>query len=98
MATILSDSRILEILKHHCDPLIYPTEEEMLRGLTDRVDRETIISLRAFLGKVIDDDDIAAPQKVKKYFGLSISNDEKAETFIDEIYCFISEYLFANEE
>jgi len=98
MATILSDSRAVEILKHHCDPKIYPTEEEMLCGLTDIIDRETIVSLRAFLGQVIDDDSMPASQKAKKYFGLSISNEEKAETFIDEIYCSISEYLFADEE
>ena len=98
MTTTLSDSRAIEILKHHCDPKLYPTEEEMLRGLTEAIDRETITSLRSFLGIVIDDDSMPAPQKVKKYFGLSISNEEKAETFIDEIYCSISEYLFADEE
>ena len=98
MNMILSDSRAVEILKHHCDPKIYPTEEEMLCALTDKVDRETIVSLRSFLGMIIDDDSIPAPQKVKKYFGLSISNEEKAETFIDEVYCSISEYLFADEE
>jgi hypothetical protein len=98
MPTILPDSRAIEILKHHCDPKIYPTEEEMLRGLTDKIDRETIVSLRAFLGMVIDDDSVPAPQKVKRYFGLSISNEEKAETFVDEVYCAISEHLFADEE
>jgi 23S rRNA A1618 N6-methylase RlmF len=98
MAAILSDSRAIEILRHHCDPKIYSTEEEMLRGLTEMIDRETIVSLRAFLGKTIDDDSIPASQKVKKYFGFSISNEEKAETFIDEVYCAISEYLFADEE
>ena len=98
MPTILSDSRAIEILKHHCDPKIYPTEEDMLRGLTDKIDQETITSLRSFLGMVIDDDSMSASQKVKKYFGLSISNEEKAETFIDEIYCAISEHLFADEE
>ena len=98
MTTILSDNRAIEILKHHCDPKTYPTEEEMLRGLTDVIDRETILSLRTFLGKVIDDDSVPAPQKVKKYFGLSISNEEKAEIFMDEIYCAISEYLFVDEE
>jgi len=98
MTPILSDSRAIEILKHHCDPKIYPTEEEMLRGLTDAIEREIIVALRAFLGAVIDDDSTPAPQKVKKYFGLSISNEEKAETFIDEVYCSISEYLFADEE
>lgn len=98
MTTILPDTRAIEILKHHCDPKLYPTEEEMLRGLADKVDRDTIVSLRSFLGKVIDDDSVPAPQKVQKYFGLSISNEEKAETFIDEIYCSISEYLFADEE
>ena len=90
MAITLSDSRAGEILSHHCDPKLYPTEEEMLRGLTDAIDREVIVALRAFLGKVIDDDSLSAPQKVKKYFSLSISNEEKAETFIDEIYCSIS--------
>lgn len=98
MTTILSDSRAIEILKHHCDPKIYPTEKEMLCGLTEKIDRETIVSLRSFLGMVIDDDSMPAPQKVKEYFGLSISNEEKAETFIDEVYCSISEYLFADEE
>jgi hypothetical protein len=98
MTTVLSDNRAVEILTHHCDPKIYPTEEEMLRGLTDKIDREAILSLRAFLGKIIDDDSIPASQKAKKYFSLSISNEEKAETFIDEIYCSISEYLFADEE
>lgn len=98
MSTTLSDSRAVEILTHHCDPKIYPTEEEMLRGLTGTLDREIISALRDFLGKLIDDDSIPAPQKVKKYFNLSISNEEKAETFIDEIYCSISEYLFADEE
>jgi 23S rRNA A1618 N6-methylase RlmF len=98
MSKLLSDSRAIEILKHHCDPKIYPTEEKMLCGLTDMIDRETIASLRDFLGKVIDDDSIAASQKAKKYFSLSISNEEKAETFIDEVYCSISEYLFADEE
>ncbi len=98
MATILSESRAVEILTHHCDPKIYPTEEEMLRGLTDMNNREVITSLRTFLGKVIDDDCMPAPQKVKKYFNLSISNEEKAEAFIDEIYCAISEYLFADQE
>ncbi|MDE1900567.1 MAG: hypothetical protein KGI37_02845 [Alphaproteobacteria bacterium] len=96
--TTLSDSRAAEILKHHCDPKIYPTEEEMLRGLTDAIDREVMASLRSFLGALIDDDSMPASQKVKKYFGLSISNEEKAETFIDEIYCSISEHLFADEE
>ncbi len=98
MTATLSDSRATEILKHHCDPKIYPTEEEMLRGLTDKIDREIIVALRSFLGKIIDDDSMTGPQKVKTYFGLSISNEEKAETFIDEIYCSISEYLFADEE
>ena len=98
MPTILSDSRAIEILKHHCDPKIYPTEAEMLCGLTEMIDRETIVSLRSFLGMVIDDDSMPASQKIKKYFSLSISNEEKAETFIDEIYCSISEYLFADEE
>jgi hypothetical protein len=87
MATILSESRATEILTHHCNPKIYPTEEEMLRGLTDMNDREVVLSLRNFLGKVIDDDSMPAPQKVKKYFNLSISTAEKAEEFIDEIYC-----------
>ena len=97
MAVILSEGRAVEILTHHCDPKLYPTEEEMLRGLTDANDRQVIISLRAFLGKIIDDDSMSGPQKVKKYFNLSISNEEKAETFIDEIYCAISEYLFADD-
>ena len=97
MAVILSEGRAVEILTHHCDPKLYPTEEEMLRGLTDVNDRQVIISLRAFLGKIIDDDSMSGPQKVKKYFNLSISNEEKAETFIDEIYCAISEYLFADD-
>jgi hypothetical protein len=98
MPTILSESRAKEILSYHCNPKIYPTEEEMLCGLTDMHDREVILSLRNFLGKMIDDDSITAPQKVKKYFNLSITNEEKAEEFIDEIYCAISEHLFADEE
>ncbi len=98
MTKILTDSSAVEILKRHCDPKLYPTEEEMLRGLADAIDREAIASLRAFLGKVIDDDEMSAPEKAKRYFGLSISNEEKAEIFIDEIYCAISEYLFADEE
>lgn len=98
MTQTLSDSRAIEILTHHCNPKIYPTEEEMLGGLTDKIGRDTIVALRAFLGKVIDDDSISASEKAKKYFSLSISNEEKAETFIDEIYCSISEYLFADEE
>jgi len=98
MTAILSESRAIEILTHHCNPKMYPTEEEMLRGLTDMNDREVIVLLRNFLGKVIDDDSMPATQKIKKYFNLSISNEEKAETFIDEIYCAISEYLFADEE
>jgi len=97
-STILSESRVVEILTHHCNPRIYPTEEEMLRGLVDKNDREVIVSLRSFLGDIIDDDSISAPQKANKYFNLSISNEEKAEMFIDEIYCAISEYLFADEE
>jgi hypothetical protein len=97
MCVSLSESQAVELLKHHCDPQIYPTEEEMLRGL-NLVDRKMIVSLRAFLGKIIDDDAVPAPQKVKKYFNLSISNEEKAEAFIDEIYCAISEYLFADED
>jgi hypothetical protein len=98
MTKILPDSRAIEILKHHCDPRIYPTDKDMLCGLTEKIDRETIVSLRSFLGKVIDDDSMPAPQKVKDYFGLSISNVENAETFIDEIYCAISEYLFPDNE
>ncbi len=98
MVAILSDSRATEILTHYCNPKMYPTEEEMLRALTSNVEREIIMSLRAFLGKLIDDDARSAPQKVKTYFNLSISDEEKAETFIDEIYCAISEYLFAEEE
>lgn len=98
MVAILSESRAVEILTHHCNPKMYPTEEQMLRELSDKNDREVIASLRAFLGKVIDDDSLSGPQKVKRYFNLSISDEEKAETFIDEIYCAISEYLFADEE
>ncbi|HEU0118636.1 MAG TPA: hypothetical protein VFR09_08405 [Alphaproteobacteria bacterium] len=98
MSIILTESRAVELLTHHCNPKMYPTHEEMLRALTDTTEREIIVSLRNFLGKLIDDDSMPAPQKVKKYFNLSISNEENAEMFIDEIYCTISEYLFADEE
>lgn len=95
-ATIL-ESRAIELLSQCCNPKAHPTEDDMLRALTNQVSNEVLAALRAFLGKVIDNDAVPSPQKVKKYFNLSISDDEKAEIFLDEIYCMISEHLFADE-
>ncbi len=98
MTASILESRAIELLSQCCNPKSHPTEEDMLRALTNGTGNEVLSALRAFLGKVIDDDAMTAPQKVKKYFNLSISDEEKAETFIDEIYCMISEHLFADEE
>jgi len=70
----------------------------MIAALSRDLPREVLAALRASLGKLIDDDNMTGPEKARKYFHLSISNEEKAETFIDEIYCAISEHLFADEE
>lgn len=96
-ATIL-ESRAIELLSQCCNPKTHPAEEDMLRDLTNSAGDEILSALRAFLGKVIDNDAMTPSQKVKKYFNLSITDEEKAETFIDEIYCMISEHLFADEE
>jgi hypothetical protein len=98
MTTVLTEKRAIDILTRHCNPEIYPTEETMLRGLADMNDRDVLVSLRTFLGNVIDDDSMSAPQKARKYFNVPISHEEKADKFIDEIYCALSEYLFAGEE
>ncbi len=98
MTVTILESRAIELLSQCCNPKTHPTQEDMLGALTIGVGEEVLSALRAFLGKVIDDDAMTPTQKVKKYFNLTISDQEKAETFIDEIYCMISEHLFADEE
>lgn len=98
MTVLILESRAIELLSQYCNPKYYSHEDDMLRALVNEVPREVMASLRTFLGNIIDDDAVSASHKVKKYFNLSINNEEKAEIFIDEIYCMISEHLFADEE
>ncbi|MFY9287453.1 MAG: hypothetical protein WAO98_03015 [Alphaproteobacteria bacterium] len=98
MTVAIMESRAIELLSQFCNPKFYPREEDMLNMLTHEAGPEVLGGLRAFLGKIIDNDAMSASQKVKKYFNLSITDEEKAETFIDEIYCMISEHLYADEE
>jgi hypothetical protein len=97
MTVTILESRAIELLSQCCNPKTNPTDEDMIRALTNGLGDEVLVALRTFLGKVIDNDAMTPPQKVKKYFHLSISDEEKAEIFMDEIYSMISEHIYADK-
>lgn len=97
-APAMREERAREILTQYCNPKTYGDDQAMIAALAKDLPREILASLRTFLGNLIDNDNMSGPEKVKKYFNLSISDESRAEDFIDDLYCNISEHLFPEEE